>query len=201
MAVRALLARGFAGANPATRPAWLPATCYVRHRRGGRARRIDRCDAWCGLIPSHFCSRYDATCCRRYHPFAVPAPPPMQSLEAGSWCWVPHDVEMYLPGKVVKTFKPGTEGQIKWEDGKVGWGVVAHSCGVHGHLAQQRAGARRLAKATRAAPWVLRLRRGGGALTRSTSRPLLSYTHSLCRPSPCPPRCPRSASPWTRRRC
>lgn len=45
----------------------------------------------------------------------------MQSYEAGSWVWVPDEKEMFLPGKVVKTFKPGEDGQVKMEDGKVGW--------------------------------------------------------------------------------
>jgi hypothetical protein len=43
----------------------------------------------------------------------------LQSFEAGSWVWVPDEKEMFLPGKVVKSFKPGEDGQIKYEDGKV----------------------------------------------------------------------------------
>ena len=42
----------------------------------------------------------------------------VQSFEAGSWVWVPDEKDMFLPGKVVKTFKPGEEGHIKYEDGK-----------------------------------------------------------------------------------
>lgn len=38
---------------------------------------------------------------------------------AGSWAWVPDPKEMFIPGKVVKTFKAGEEGKFKMEDGKV----------------------------------------------------------------------------------
>ena len=46
---------------------------------------------------------------------------PLQTLsfEAGSWVWITHEVDMFLPAKVEKSFKPGEEGQVKMEDGKV----------------------------------------------------------------------------------
>jgi hypothetical protein len=40
-------------------------------------------------------------------------------VAAGSWAWVPDAKEMYIPGKVVRTFKQGEEGKFKLEDGKV----------------------------------------------------------------------------------
>jgi myosin heavy subunit len=40
------------------------------------------------------------------------------NFDAGSWVWVTDDKEMYLPVKVLKAFKPGEEGKIKYEDGK-----------------------------------------------------------------------------------
>ena len=33
--------------------------------------------------------------------------------------WYPDAKDMFLPGKVQKSFKPGQEGQVKSEDGKV----------------------------------------------------------------------------------
>jgi Myosin N-terminal SH3-like domain len=42
-----------------------------------------------------------------------------QTFEAGSWAWIPDPKEMYLPGKVQKTFKAGEDGKVKMEDGKV----------------------------------------------------------------------------------
>lgn len=54
---------------------------------------------------------------------ALPLLPRLQGVvvtfEANSWVWVPHDTEMFLPGKVQKSFKPGEEGTVKFEDGKV----------------------------------------------------------------------------------
>jgi hypothetical protein len=43
----------------------------------------------------------------------------LQTFEANSWLWIPDDKEMYLPGKVLKAFKPGEEGKVQYEDGKV----------------------------------------------------------------------------------
>lgn len=40
-------------------------------------------------------------------------------FEVNSWVWLPDEKEMYLPAKVVKPFKPGEEGDVKMEDGKV----------------------------------------------------------------------------------
>jgi hypothetical protein len=42
-----------------------------------------------------------------------------QSFEAGGWCWITDPKEMFMPGKIVKTFKPGEEGRVKLEDGRV----------------------------------------------------------------------------------
>lgn len=49
----------------------------------------------------------------------VHLPLPLQSFEAGSWVWFPDAKEMFLPGKVQKSFKPGAEGIVKTDDGKV----------------------------------------------------------------------------------
>jgi hypothetical protein len=41
-------------------------------------------------------------------------------FEAGSWVWMPHDEEMYVPAKVTKkTFRQGEAGELQTEDGKV----------------------------------------------------------------------------------
>lgn len=37
----------------------------------------------------------------------------------GSWVWMPHEEEMYLPAKVTKSFKPGDPGVVQTEDGEV----------------------------------------------------------------------------------
>ena len=47
----------------------------------------------------------------------------VQTFEVNSWVWVPDDREMYLPAKVMGNFKPGEEGNVKFEDGKVCCGV------------------------------------------------------------------------------
>jgi hypothetical protein len=42
-----------------------------------------------------------------------------QTFEAKSWVWVHSDADMFLPAQVTKSFKPGEEGNVKYEDGKV----------------------------------------------------------------------------------
>lgn len=41
------------------------------------------------------------------------------TFEAGSWVWMPHDSEMFLPAQVVKTYKEGEDAEVKYEDGTV----------------------------------------------------------------------------------
>jgi len=40
-------------------------------------------------------------------------------FDANSWIWITDEKEMYLPVKIVKPFRAGEEGQVKYEDGKV----------------------------------------------------------------------------------
>lgn len=56
--------------------------------------------------------------------------PSVQTFEANSWVWVTDPKDMFLPAKVVKSFKPGEEGQIKFEDGKVrgAWHALSFTC-------------------------------------------------------------------------
>lgn len=42
-----------------------------------------------------------------------------QTFESGSWVWVPHETEMYLPAQALKSFQQGQEAEVKYEDGKV----------------------------------------------------------------------------------
>ena len=45
---------------------------------------------------------------------------PVISFEAGSWVWMPHDEDMFVPAKVTKkTFRQGEAGELQLEDGKV----------------------------------------------------------------------------------
>ena len=41
------------------------------------------------------------------------------SFEEGSWVWCPDDEDMYLPGKVNKSFKQGEAASVTLEDGEV----------------------------------------------------------------------------------
>jgi len=42
----------------------------------------------------------------------------MTTFDGNSWIWVPDDKDMFLPGRVLKAFKPGEEGKVKYEDGR-----------------------------------------------------------------------------------
>ena len=45
---------------------------------------------------------------------------PVLTFEAGSWVWMPHDEDMFVPAKVAKkTFRQGEAGELVLEDGKV----------------------------------------------------------------------------------
>ena len=39
-------------------------------------------------------------------------------FDANSWVWITDEKEMYLPVKIVKPFRAGEEGRVKYEDGK-----------------------------------------------------------------------------------
>ncbi len=40
-------------------------------------------------------------------------------LEANSWAWIPDEKDMFMPGKILKSFRMGEEGKCKYEDGRV----------------------------------------------------------------------------------
>ena len=42
----------------------------------------------------------------------------MAAFEAGSWVWIPSEEEMYVPAKVLSTFKAGDPGKVQTEDGE-----------------------------------------------------------------------------------
>ena len=42
----------------------------------------------------------------------------MATFEAGSWVWIPSEEEMYVPAKVLSTFKAGDPGKVQTEDGE-----------------------------------------------------------------------------------
>ena len=92
----------------------------------GVYRALRRCDTLLtrrgALSPLPPAARCAAACvaalqgCRVLtHPVLLPP----QTFEANSWVWVTDPKDMFLPAKVVKSFKPGEEGTVKFEDGKV----------------------------------------------------------------------------------
>ena len=42
----------------------------------------------------------------------------MATFEADSWVWIPSEEEMYVPAKVLSTFKAGDPGKVQTEDGE-----------------------------------------------------------------------------------